>query len=456
MSSRSNQNDILHVFISFDKKTLKEAMSNVNLSEYNVGTKIALDMGKIVFLEIDKSKLYLSVLKIAQTIASYNDKTICVYFSSIDNKYKIMLIQMIAKQCYRFTKYKTESSKNDKTIYFKDSYKNKEYIEKIIHQVSVANINRDFQNEPSNVIYPETFVKHALKLVPKSSKLKKWILDENDLKKQGFNLIHNMGAASAKKPRLLIMHYNLNPKFKTIALIGKGVCFDTGGINLKPSDPKFYQMKSDKTGATTVISLLKYIMEAKLPINVVAITPLIENAISGSGLKPGDIVTSYSGKTVEILDTDAEGRIILADALGYLRNFKHIDYVFDLATLTGSAELYHCHTSAAVFTTSPELRRKMEHLSEVVGERIYMLPNWIEYTEYTKSDVADYKNLYFDECQKSGAFMATMFLMNFVPDHLKGKWMHLDITHSYTNHYSNGNTTVLLMNLIESLASERS
>jgi leucyl aminopeptidase len=441
----------LHVFMSFDKQYIQDVMSNVNLNDYNVGTKIALDTGKLVFLDLDKTKLFLSVKNLAEKISGYNEPHICLYMASIENKYKLIIIQLIAKFCYRFTKYKTNSMP-EKTIYIKDRESNRKVIENIVQQVRIANINRDFQNEPSNVIYPETFVKYALKMLPQSKHLKKIVLNEQDLKKQGYNLLVNMGAASNKKPMLLILHYTPNPKYKTIALVGKGVCFDTGGVNLKSSSPKFYQMKSDKTGATTVVSLLKYIMESKIPVNIIVVAPLIENAISGSGLKPGDIVKSFSGKSVEILDTDAEGRIILADAFGYLGSInKKIDYLIDIATLTGDSEHFHCDTSAAVFTSCSDLKQKIEHLSEIVGERIYTLPNWPEYVEYTKSAVADVKNLYFDDCQKSGTFMATMFLSNFVPEKLRDKWVHLDVTHSYTGHLSNGNCTILLMNLIHSL-----
>jgi leucyl aminopeptidase len=449
-SKLKQDNTTLHVFFSFNSKYIKDAMSNVNLSNYNVGNKISVDNYKLIFFELDESKLFLTALKMAESIAKYTEKNICIYTSSINNKYKLLILQLIAKLSYQFTKYKT--IQEQRTFYIKDSPKNFKFIEDIISQINNTNINRDFQNEPSNIIYPETFINYANKLLPKHKSLNIITYDEHALKSQGFNLISSIGSSSNKKPRLMIINYKPNhKKFKTIALVGKGVCFDTGGVDLKVGNDKLFQMKSDKTGATTVITLIKYIIESNINVNIIGVIPLIENAISGSGINPGDIIKSYSGKTVEILNTDAEGRIILADAFGYLEKIKNIDYLFDMATLTGSSSLFHCHTSAVVYTTNNDIKKKIEELSESVGERIFVLPQWDEYIEYTKSNIADVKNLYYDECEKSGTFMATMFLSNFVPKYLLKKWIHLDITNSYTNHYSNGNSTILLMNLIKEL-----
>jgi leucyl aminopeptidase len=447
--SKITLSETLHVFLSFDSKYIKETMSNVNLSHYNVGNKISIDNYKLIFFELNENKLFLTALQMAESISKYDEKNICIYTTNIDNKYKLLILQLIVKLSYRFTKYKT--IKEHRTIYIKDLPKNAKIIENIIHQINITNINRNFQNEPSNIIYPETFIQYANNLLPKKNKyLNTIVFDDNSLKKHGFNLISAMGSASSKKPRLMIINYKPNPKYKTLALVGKGVCFDTGGVDLKTGNDKLFQMKSDKTGATTVISLIKYIIESKLNINIIGVIPLIENAISGSGLNPGDIIKSYSGKTVEILNTDAEGRIILADAFGYLEKIKNIDYLIDIATLTGSS--LHCHTSAVIYTTNKELKNKIEDLSEIVGERIIILPQWDEYIEYTKSNIADVKNLYFDDCEKSSTFMATMFLSNFVPKYLRDKWIHLDISNSYTHHYSNGNSTILLINFIKSLS----
>ena len=286
--------------------------------------------------------------------------------------------------------------------------------------------------------------------------LKITILNDTQLKSQGFNLIMEMGKASVHKPRFMVVEYCPNAKSKTICLVGKGVTFDSGSVNLKRMGSDFYQMKSDKLGATTVISLIKYFVEInETNINIIGLIPLIENAISGDVTYPGNIVKSYAGKTVEILNTDAEGRLILADALEYANKFKKIDYIIDIATLTGAAEHFHCDTTAAILTFNTDLKKMLEVLSEEVGERVYFLPAWPEYMELTESNVANVQNLDSDNCTMSGSFMAGMFLMQFVPIHLREKWIHFDVTHSYTKHFSNGNSTILILNLLKRLITTR-
>jgi leucyl aminopeptidase len=211
-------------------------------------------------------------------------------------------------------------------------------------------------------------------------------------------------------------------------------------------------MKSDKAGGSTVVSLIKYAMLSDMPIHLIGLIPLIENSISGNSVYPGNIIRSYNGTTVEILDTDAEGRVIMADALGYAgKHYKDLDYIIDIATLTGAAEAFHCDTSAAYYTSNKQLAQKLESIGEQVGERVYALPSWPEYITYTKSAVADVKNHGFEQCSRAGAFMATMFLMNFVEKKLRNKWIHLDLTHNYSSHFANANGTFLLINLLRSL-----
>ena len=405
---------------------------------------------------LDTKAMFYSTKKAAQKIADYLEinkpHEICISLSNIDNKYKLLILQLIAKQLYVFHKYRTDrTSGTDLCIYVYDDESNKNLINHIIHQINITNINRDFQNEPANIINPETFCTYAMKLLGKHKHLKINVLNNQDLQNQGFNLIYEIGKASINKPKFMNIYYIQNPKYKTICLIGKGVCFDLGGVDIKKGDEHLVDMKADKTGGCTVIALIKYIIESKMKINIIGLIPLIENVISGNSVLPGDIIKSYSGKTVEITNTDAEGRIIMADAFGFSETLKNIDYIIDLATLTGSAEEYHCDTSAIVYTTNLDLQNIIEKLGEEVGDRIYSLPNWPEYVADIKSNVANVKNSYFKNCKKSGAFMASMFLSYFVPEKLRDKWVHFDITHRFDK-YSNGNTTILLINLLNRLA----
>jgi leucyl aminopeptidase len=404
---------------------------------------------------LDTKAMFYSTKKAAEKIADYLDikkqNEICISLSNIDNKYKLLILQLIAKKLYVFHKYRTDrTDREDMYIYISDYESNKKLINQIIHQINITNINRDFQNEPANIINPETFCTYAIKLLGKHKHLKTKILSHQDLQTQGFNLIYEMGKASVNKPKFMNIYYIQNPEYKTICLIGKGVCFDLGGVDIKKGTEDLVSMKGDKTGGCTVIALIKYIIESKMKINIIGLIPLINNVISGNSVLPGNIIKSYSGKTVEITNTDAEGRIIMADAFGFSETLKNVDYIIDLATLTGSAKEYHCDTSAAIYTTNLVLKDIIEKIGEEVGDRIYSLPSWPEYVADIKSNVANVKNSYYKNCKKSGAFMASMFLSYFVPENLRDKWVHFDITHS-CDKYSNANTTILLINLLKKL-----
>lgn len=447
--------NILYIFLNIgDEKGFEDLLKKYKLSSDDIGNKIKTDQGQVVFFQLDEKAMFYSTNKMAKKLANFNNRNICICLSNIDNKYKLLILQLIVKHLYSFNKYKTGKSDNTSVehIYIKDDNENKILIEDIIHQINIANINRDFQNEPANKIYPETFCTYAVNLLGKNKHLKIKILDDKDLKKQGFNLIYELGKASVNKPRFMIVNYIQNPKYKTICLIGKGVCFDLGGANIKEGGPKLVEMKTDKVGGCTLISLIKYVIESGMKINIIGLVPLIENIISGNLVLPGDIIKSFNGKTVEITNSNAEGRAIMADAFGFSDTLKNIDYIFDMATLTSAAESYHCDTSAAIYTTNTELKNMMEDISQEVGERIYFLPPWPEYVDNVKSNVANVKNLYFEGCKNSGAFMAAIFISYFVPKHLHDKWIHFDITHSVTGNLSNGTATILLLNLLKQLS----
>lgn len=447
----------LFVYISYDvKKIFKTLESKTN---FQIGEKILTPEGIVMFFELKKDALFFTAKEVATKISGKNTKNICIILTDIEDAYdKLLILQLIAKYIYKFKKYvKKEKTLETKKVYIKDSLKNKPIILDIIQQIEIANINRDFQNEPANIITPETFTQYAKALLKNdtdSNKLDIKVLNEVQLKEQGFNLIYEMGKASVNKPRFMIVKYGSNkPNVKTICLVGKGVTFDSGSINLKPSSNTLFEMKSDKSGATTVISIIKYFMNnsKKFPVKIIGLIPLIENAISGDVVYPGNIIRAYGGKTVEILNNDAEGRLILADALAYSGKFvKEVDYIFDIATLTGDAQRYHCDTSAVILTFNPMLKQLSEKLSEQVGERVYHMPAWPEYMEFTTSEVADVQNNDSSKC-KAGAFMASMFLLQFVPKELRKKWMHFDVTHNYIHHLSSGSSTILIINMIKSL-----
>jgi leucyl aminopeptidase len=230
-----------------------------------------------------------------------------------------------------------------------------------------------------------------------------------------------VGKGSNNPPKMIILEYHgATDDQKPYLLVGKAVTFDTGGISLKPGD-KMDEMKFDKCGGCTVIAILKAIASLKLPINVIGIIPSVENMPSSTSYRPGDIIRMYSGKTVEILNTDAEGRMILADALAYGIALYNPKAVIDLATLTGACIIALGANVAAAIGTNKQLINKLRMVSEKTGEKIWELPLYDEFHDQIKSTVADIKNL---GGRPGGAITAAAFLSNFT-DSLA--WIHLDI-----------------------------
>lgn len=443
-----DQPNIIEIFFYFNDESLNILHKKLGVIQSDIPIKI--HNKTVILYKLDTNALFYTTKKKAiYTASTIKNKwvNICINLENVDEKYKLLIIQLFAKQLYSFTKYKKEK----KVINLLINDRKTKAVNDIINQVHITNINRNFQNEPSNVIYPETFCKYAKKILGTNSHLKIDIVSDTDLQKQGFNLVYNIGKSSVNRPKFMMIYYKSNPNNKTVCLIGKGVTFDLGGANIKLTSPNLFEMKTDKAGGCTVIATIKYIMENNIKLNIVGLIPLVDNLISADMLKPGDIIKSYNGKSVEVLDVDAEGRLILADAFGFAETLPHVDYIINLCTLTGAAEHFHCDTSAIYLTFNKQLANVIEKLSECVGERVIALPPWKEYLELVDSNVADAKNLFF-ECKKADTFMAAMFLLKFVPKRLHDKWIHFDITHFYNGHVANGNITILLLNLLKEIS----
>jgi leucyl aminopeptidase len=205
-------------------------------------------------------------------------------------------------------------------------------------------------------------------------------------------------------------------------LVGKGVTFDTGGVSLKQSTNMHY-MKSDMGGAAAVLGTIELAAKLQLPVNLVGIIPATENSIDGLATKPGDVIGSYAGKTIEVIDTDAEGRLILADGLHYAQRNYELDTIIDLATLTGSCVATLGYAAAGLFTNNESLAQSLYESGWQTGEKLWRLPLWDDYKDELKSDVADVKN--FHGKPVAGAIVAAKFLEVFVDNH--PSWAHLDI-----------------------------
>jgi leucyl aminopeptidase len=234
------------------------------------------------------------------------------------------------------------------------------------------------------------------------------------------NALLGVAKGSAEPARFIVLEYRGGAKeHPPVALVGKGLTFDSGGISIKPAE-KMEEMKSDMAGGAAVMGAIMAAADLRLPVNIVGLIPATENLPGGRAYKPGDILKSLSGKTIEIISTDAEGRLILADALTYAERFKPVA-IIDLATLTGACVIALGDLAIGMLGTDKELKNKLRDAAEKTGERVWELPLWEDYHELIKSDVADFKNT---GGRPGGAITAAAFLSKFIG---KSPWVHLDI-----------------------------
>jgi leucyl aminopeptidase len=278
-------------------------------------------------------------------------------------------------------------------------------------------------NLPSSHKTPESLAEWT-RQSGKSQNYKVEVLGEKELKAQGFEAILAVNRGSELPARLIITQYDGtgDGSGPLIALVGKGVTFDTGGVSLKSGD-SMHLMKSDMGGAAAVLGAVDLIARMKAPVRVIGCAPCTDNSIGTLAIKPGDVIGSYSGKTIEVINTDAEGRLILADALNYIIKTHNPDVVLDLATLTGSVIRALGNQCAGFFTHSDVLARQLAEAGDQSGERLWRLPLWDEYGEEMKSEIADVKNL--SDKSAAGSITAAKFIEFFVEDHKA--WAHLDI-----------------------------
>ena len=283
------------------------------------------------------------------------------------------------------------------------------------------NFARELGNLPANVCTPAHLASEARKLAKRSSRVTAKILLEKEMKELGMNSLLSVCEGSALTPRLIVLHYRGAPdKVRPVALVGKGVTFDTGGISLKPGRA-MDEMKFDMSGAGSVLGAMHAVIELKLPINLVVVAAAVENMPSGRATKPGDIVKAMSGETIEILNTDAEGRLILADALHYALRFKPAKLV-DVATLTGACVMALGRPFSGLFSHSDELAKELRKAGENSGDPVWRLPVGPEYMPELKSNFADMANI--GATRYAGATTAACFLSRFVKN---ANWAHLDI-----------------------------
>lgn len=357
---------------------------------------------------------------------------------------------------YDFNKYKTGKQnirELNVMIYADDLKKLKSAVLKAKNIMEGVELTRNLQNEPGNNLTPQKFAKRLLEL--KGTGLRIKVLNEKEIKRMKMGGLIAVGQGSINKPRFILLEYKPSKKrtrkLKKIALVGKGMTFDSGGISIKPSSG-MGEMKGDMSGAAVVAGTILAAAKNQINVQLYGIIPAAENMLSGESFRPGDIIKTASGKSIEIDDTDAEGRVILADALDYASKLK-VDEIIDLATLTGAVVVALGEGAAGLFTHDDRLADDLYQSGIKTYDRVWRLPMWDDYNELNKSDVADVKNY---GGKWAGAISAAKFLENFVDKNIP--WAHLDIAGpalknpsvSYGKKYMTGFGVRLLLDYLSS------
>jgi leucyl aminopeptidase len=317
-----------------------------------------------------------------------------------------------------------------------------------------VNTVKDLANGPANIVTP-AYLAQTAKQIAKQGGMILRVLVESSLRAEGMNCILAVSQGSAQKPALIVLEYKGLRGKQPIVLVGKGVTFDSGGIHLKPSG--FIEtMKEDMTGGAIVLETMSLVAQLRLPVNLVGVVPAVENMPDGNAYRPGDIVTAANGKTVEIANTDAEGRLILADAIHYATRYKPAA-IIDFATLTGAALVALGMNVTPIMGTDPALVDQFIQAGKETYERCWELPLYEEYSEAIKGELADLKNLGGPKGE-AGVIAGAVFLKEFIAGY---PWLHLDIGGSswnfggdmgYIQKGSTGTGLRLLVRYLENLA----
>jgi len=390
-------------------------------------------------------KLYLLVRKM--TVLAKGGKAAKLAFELSDWKTpkvsETMLGEVIGSQIplanYEFTDYKTpppEGFQSVKEVIVSGAGKDAEKAILLGSQVAEeVNRTRTLANTPGGDMTPSILAARA-KVAVKGLPVKVTVLGEKEMREKKMQAILSVGKGSDEESKFIIMEYMGLPagrqggkkSEKPVVLVGKGVTFDTGGINLKPT-PSLLGMNMDMSGGAAVIHTVALAAKLGLKKNIIALVPSVENMASGKSYRPGDVIRSLSGKTIEVLNTDAEGRVILADALTYAERYQP-EAVIDVATLTGAAAVALGERASALFTPNDELAKKIEKAGEEAGDYVWRLPLWEEYEADIKGNLGDWANIHNKDSRYGGAIHGAIFLYQFAKAY---PWAHLDIAPRMTS-----------------------
>ncbi len=443
-NSNSKKNSINQVLFTDEKFTLNPLKKYIINSEFSYISDLLksndLNKNLLIFELSSKKKIILiSIKKYFKTFDIENlgaefysrinfgkNNEYLINTDSITGKYESFIghfLHGVKLKSYEFNKYKTKKQTRVISINVignknKLSIQNQQKFKALEEGTFYA---RDLVSEPGNILHPDEYAKRINSL--KNIGLKVKIYNEKELKKLGMNALLGVGQGSIRGSYLVTMEWNgLKNNSKPISFVGKGVCFDTGGISLKPA--KFMEdMTYDMAGSAVVVGLMKNLALRKAKVNAVGVVGLVENMPGGNAQRPGDIVKSYSGKTIEILNTDAEGRLVLADALTFTEKKFKPKFMIDLATLTGAIIVSLGSEFAGLFSNDEKLSKQILSAGEKVEEKVWRMPLHKNYDKLIDSKNADMQNINY--VGGAGSTTAAQFLQRFVLN--KTPWAHLDI-----------------------------
>lgn len=396
-----------------------------------------LDIGVEKLKELNRRKLTLLIRRVIQTAKQQQIKKLAIALSDFkfpkarmaDAELAELLATNFGMANFEFVKLKTPPPEGwnfitDIFVYGAASVAVKKAFAKGQLISQEVNASRTLANTPGGDMTPKLLAVEAVKAA-RGTGVKVTVLGKAEMKKLGMGGVLGVAQGSQEEPQFIIMEYHGATKGqKPAVLVGKGVTFDTGGLNLK-GDEHMYEMHMDMSGGASVIHSVVLAAKLKLKKNIVALIPSVENMPSGSSFRPGDVLKSLSGKTIEVLNTDAEGRIILADALEYAKRYKP-GLVVDVATLTGAAMVALGQEASALFTTDEKMEKLFRALGEESGDYVWPLPLWEEYEFDVKGTFGDVANAQASKTRYGGAINGAMFLYQFAKD-LLCPWVHLDI-----------------------------
>jgi len=438
----NSNNQVLFVEEGFNISRLKKHISNIEFSYISDLLKNSDVKKNLLFFEVNSKKtiFLVSIKKNLETsdienlgaefhgYINYDKKSdYTVNADSVSGKFENFIgyfLHGLKLKSYEFNLYK--SKKDTKLISINViGKKNKFTIKNELRFKAIEKgtfFARDLVSEPPNVLNPKEYVNRLLKL--KKLGIKVTTYNEAQLKKLGMHSLLGVGRGSINESFLVTLEWNGNKKDKKapLSFVGKGVCFDTGGISLKPA--KFMEeMKYDMAGSAVVAGLIQTLAIRKAKVNAVGVVGLVENMPGGNAQRPGDIVKAYNGKTIEVLNTDAEGRLVLADALSFTEAKFKPRFMIDLATLTGAIIVALGEEYAGLFSNNDELSNKLFKVGEKVKEKVWRLPLHENYDKLMNSPIADIQNINYSG--GAGSITAAQFLQRFVTS--KTPWAHLDI-----------------------------